>query len=204
MAALSRAFLRHDPDVLLIGEIRDQDTAQTASKAACTGHLVLSTLHTPDAVGGIQRLKGLGLADDEISHGLLGVLAQRLLRKACRHCAQPKAITEHQQQVLGYLLDGIHNVQGLGCNECNGTGYRGRIGVYEFVLVDETLQNMIFSSCSANALRQVAREQGYLSMLEDALLKVNRGIVSLDEVFRVIPYRQLTATATELGAAKKQ
>jgi len=199
MATLSRAFLRHDPDIMLIGEIRDYDTAETAAKAASTGHLVLSTVHTADAIGAIQRLRGLKLEDDEISNALLGIVAQRLLRKVCSSCSKEKEPSENQKHIMGELLNAVKSYQGVGCEECNGTGYRGRVGIFELLLIDESLQNMIFSGASSNELRDKARETGFQLMLENALEKVNQGLTSLDEVFRVIPYRQLITTVTEIS-----
>jgi len=199
MATLSRAFLRHDPDIMLIGEIRDYETAETATKAASTGHLVLSTIHTPDAIGAIQRLRGLKLENDEISNALLGILSQRLLRKSCRSCCEKKSPSEHQKQILGELLDGITNYQGIGCEECNNTGYRGRIGIFELLLIDETLQNMIFQGISSHEVRNKARKAGFRLMLEDGLEKVKQAETSLDEIFRVIPYRQIVTTIAELS-----
>jgi len=198
MPTLARAFLRHDPDIMLIGEIRDYETAETAAKAAATGHLVFSTVHTPDATGAIQRLRGLKLEDDEISNALLGIVAQRLLRKVCPACKCEIPPSEHQMQVLGELLDGISNFQGSGCVECKGTGYRGRVGIFELLIIDESLQNLIFSNASSNAIREQARNNGFRLMLEDALEKANQGLTSIDEIFRVIPYRQIMTTVAEI------
>ena len=199
MAILSRSFLRHDPDVMLIGEIRDLDTAETASKAAATGHLVLSTLHTPDAIGAVQRFRGLGLENDEIAHALLGVMAQRLLRKVCPLCAQEAEPDEKQARLLGALLEGVKNLEGKGCAECMGTGFKGRIGIFELLVVDDNIQNIIYENAPGAAIRALARQKGFSVMLEDAMDKVAKGITSVGEIFRVIPYRQLLITAKELN-----
>lgn len=203
MAALSRAFLRHDPDIMLIGEIRDYETAEAAAKASATGHLVFSSVHTPDAIGAIQRLRGLKLEDDEISNALLGIIAQRLLRKVCPSCAEELPASKHQQQILGHLIDNRVNYQGRGCDACRGTGYRGRIGIFELLIIDESIQNLIFNGASSQAIRQQARKANFQLMLEDALNKVGQGLTSLEEIFRTIPYRQLITTVAELEQLKE-
>jgi len=194
MAELSRSFLRHDPDIILVGEIRDEETAEAASRAAATGHLVLSTLHTADAIGGIQRLRGLGLEDDEIAQALLGIMAQRLMRKVCTFCKAEAQISEYQQRVLGDLLEGLQSYTGKGCPECNQTGYRGRIGIYELFFVNDDIQRLVYEGANLSEIKDKAISLGFKNMLEDALDKVKLGITSVDEIFRVIPYRQLIST----------
>ena len=198
---LSRALLRHDPDVLLFGEVRDAAMGEVALRASLTGHLVLSTLHTDDAVGAIVRLRALGLDEDDIAASLLGVLAQRLLRKICAHCREPMLPTDQQAGLLGPLVDGIAFFEGRGCDLCNHTGYRGRIGVFELLLVDEGLQDLIAEDRHKTVLRRYVVGNGFSTMVDDALAKVNAGQTTVDEVSRVLPFRQL-AIARQARAAR--
>ena len=193
MAALSRAFLRQDPDIILIGEIRDHETAITAAKAASTGHLVLGTLHTSDALGSIPRLRSLKLDDDQIADALLAVLAQRLARRICPSCSTPTPLTESQLSRLGPLAEGLTPVTGTGCDTCQGMGYRGRIGLYELMVVDLELQAEIAAGQHSPGLREMLTTKGHKSLVDDALLKINLGLTTVDELLRVVPYRQLQA-----------
>jgi len=191
MASLTRAFLRQDPNIILIGEIRDRDTADVAIRAATTGHLVLSTLHTPDALGTISRLKGMGLGSDRLAEALLGIVAQRLLRRVCADCRAPATITDHHRQRLGRWLADVEPVAGAGCDACHHTGYRGRTAIYELLVVDIDLQDDIAEGAHIHDIREKLSSHGFHSMVVDAMRKVNLGITSLDEVIRVLPYRYL-------------
>ena len=193
MAALSRAFLRQDPDIILIGEIRDGETAETAAKAAATGHLVLGTLHTSDALGAIPRLRSLGLDDDEISDAMLAILAQRLVRRICTSCAKEQPLSDDENARLGPLAKDLKPMRGEGCKDCNGSGYRGRIGVYELLEIDLEIQSEIAAGLHAPGLRSLLYSRSHLSLIDDALTKIRLGITTVEELLRVIPYRQLQA-----------
>jgi general secretion pathway protein E/type IV pilus assembly protein PilB len=193
MADLARAFLRQDPDVMLIGEIRDHATAATAAKAATTGHLVLGTLHTSDALGAIPRLRGLGLEDDEIGNSMLAVLAQRLVRKICHHCSESAPLNEAQRERLGALSQGLSPRRGAGCPLCHGSGYSGRVGVFELWVIDHPTQDAIARGTPTSGLRDHLHQNDHRSLVVDMLSKVAAGVTTVDEVFRTIPYRQLEA-----------
>lgn len=193
MAELARAFLRQDPDIMMIGEIRDAETAETAIKGASTGHLVLSTLHTPDAWGTVQRLEGLGIDEASVAEVALGVLAQRLVRKLCPHCAQPATPSERQRRLFGTLIDGIALRGARGCNLCNDTGYKGRLGLFEVLIVDERLQDDILSNRAGHDVRDDLRGRGHVTLVRDGLRRLRRGDTSLDELTRVLPFRAIEA-----------
>jgi general secretion pathway protein E len=192
-AELLRAALRQNPDVLFFGELRDKDSAANATSAAATGHLVLSTLHTSDTVGVIPRLRGIGLEDMDIAEALLGVLAQRLFRRVCAACAEPRPPTATQVALFGPLLEGGAFRQGRGCAACKGTGYRGRVGVYELLVCDVGFGDLITEGASTNTLRAHARKQGQRLLAEEALDRARDGVTSLEEIERNIPYRQILA-----------
>jgi general secretion pathway protein E len=187
-----------------MGEIRDLETGSTALNAARTGHLVLGTLHTADAVGAIGRLRGLDLDDTDIADALLAVLAQRLARRICEHCAAEDTPTEEHKTLFGSLLEGLRPRKGKGCPQCNHTGYRGRIGIYELLLLEPGLQSLIAEGAYNARLRQYAREHSFKTMVEDALAKIAAGVTTLDELVRVVPFRHIVATRDERhgGAAR--
>ncbi|MET0402196.1 MAG: GspE/PulE family protein [Cystobacter sp.] len=193
-ATLLRALLRQDPNVMLVGEIRDMETGSTALNAARTGHLVLGTLHTADAVGTIGRLRGLELDDTDIADALLAVMAQRLARRVCVECTEEVSPTEEQKALLGSLLKGLRPRRGRGCPHCRHTGYRGRIGVHELLLVEPGLQDLIVQGAHNAQLRAYARRHGFKTMVEDAMEKIAAGLTTLDELSRMIPYRHILAT----------
>jgi type II secretory ATPase GspE/PulE/Tfp pilus assembly ATPase PilB-like protein len=198
---LLRALLRQDPNVMLVGELRDRETGSMALNAAATGHLVLGTLHTADAVGTVARLRGLGLDDTEIADALLAVLAQRLVRRVCASCSRPCAATPEQIALLGPLLDGVELREGQGCDECQHTGYRGRVGIYELLLADPGLQDLIVAGAHGVKLRAHARARGFHTLVEDALVKIAAGATTVDELVRVVPYRHIVAAREEHRAA---
>ncbi|WNG48009.1 type II/IV secretion system protein [Archangium minus] len=193
-AVLLRALLRQDPNVMLVGEIRDLETGSMALNAAATGHVVLGTLHTADAVGAVGRLRGLELESSDIADSLLAVLAQRLVRRICAKCTTPTSPTQEQRELLGPLLDGIPLQVGQGCEECRHTGYRGRVGIYELLVVDSEMQDLIASGAHGVQLRRHARAHGFRTLVEDALDKIAAGHTTLTELLRVVPYRQLLST----------
>ena len=171
-----RALLRQDPDIIMIGEIRDQETAEMAIQAALTGHLVLSTLHTNDAPSAISRLQELGIAHYLIKATLLGVMAQRLVRVLCPHCKQAQGE--------------VH--EAVGCVECRHSGYRGRAGVYEIMVLNEALKTLITPGADVQALRQAAIAQGMCSLRMAGLQKVEAGLTTMAEVLRVTPGDSVT------------
>ncbi|MFK8066681.1 MAG: GspE/PulE family protein [Gammaproteobacteria bacterium] len=184
-----KALLRQDPDVILVGEIRDQETAQLATRASLTGHLVLSTLHTNDAVGTIPRLIDMGLEPYLLPASLTGIIAQRLLRKICGDCKEPLPDAHSILDKLGLSHSIPENTefwQGKGCQSCKGSGYRGRQAIYEVLIVDEDFHEPIISGANSAELTKLARQKGMRSMLEDGLDKAAQGITTIDEVLRVV------------------
>lgn len=179
-----RHFLRHDPDVMLIGEIRDAETAQVAVEAAATGHLVLSTLHVASAFGVVPRLRPLGLDAQTIADNLLAVVQQRLLRQNCPACSEPVLFTEAQRAWLD--TDQRHGRRGVGCAQCAGSGYYGRLPVYEILRVDDALANAIADDAGREAIRTTATESGFRSMLALAKWRLCQGQTTFDEVARVV------------------
>jgi len=185
-ATALRSLLRQDPDVIMIGEIRDNETARIAVQAALTGHLVLSTLHTNDAASSVTRLVNIGIDPYLIAASLNGVLAQRLVRRICPKCKQPY---DPPERILSYLRRvGVESqplYRGTGCQSCRGSGYTGRIGIYEMLEVDDRFRAQINQDPSVGAMRQLFRESGRRTLFEDGLLKVKQGLTTLEEVLRV-------------------
>jgi len=182
-----RAILRHDPDVIMVGEIRDLETAQTAVHASLTGHLVFATLHTNDAPGAVTRLVDMGIEPFLVSASLAGVLAQRLLRAVCHRCKEPYAPPTGLLKEAGLLerKDEITFYRGRGCPACNQTGYRGRTGIFELMTVTEEIREAVLNKASAKKLYELAREQNLRTLREDGMEKVLKGISTLEEVVRV-------------------
>ncbi|MFP4623674.1 MAG: GspE/PulE family protein [Gemmatimonadota bacterium] len=178
-----RALLRQDPDVLLVGEIRDPETAGIATHASLTGHLVLSTLHTNDAASALTRLLDLGLEPYLVASTVEAVLAQRLVRAVCGHCAVERAATDEERRALDDLPDNVR--EGGGCEACRGTGYLGRTGVYELLRVDDSLRDEVHRRTGSTALRTLAREAGMRTLREDGVRLVLHGVTTPAEVLRV-------------------
>lgn len=180
-----RAILRQDPDIVMIGEIRDGETAQIAVQASLTGHLVLSTLHTNSAFGAIERLRDMGVEPFLLANSLIGVLAQRLVRRLCPACRQPGAATAVE---LAHFSpsppSGIQLWRAVGCEQCNNNGYRGRVGIYELLTIDDALRQAIGQNKSENALSQLVNAD-YCSLQQDGLQKVLNGMTTLEEILRV-------------------
>jgi type IV pilus assembly protein PilB len=180
-----RHLLRQDPDIIMVGEIRDTDTASIAVQAALTGHLVLSTLHTNDAPGAVTRLLDLGVAPYLVSASLRGILAQRLVRKICTNCK-----TEYEPPPsIRKLVEGDHGevnkfYRGVGCKKCRNTGYAGRIAVHELFVPDDEVMEMINDHVSTKKLRSKALEKGMIPLYADGIEKVRAGIVSVEEILR--------------------
>lgn len=180
-----RSILRQDPDVILVGEIRDAETMEMAIRAALTGHLVFSTLHTNDASGAIARLLDMGLEPFLLASSLTAVLSQRLVRVICRHCKEIGKPDENLLQSIGWKGRKVTLYKGKGCKRCNYTGYRGRIGIFELLPVTPRIEKPIMERKESQAIKEAAKEEGMITMLEDGLEKVERGITTLDEVLRV-------------------
>ncbi|MBI3928596.1 MAG: type II/IV secretion system protein [Armatimonadetes bacterium] len=180
-----RSILRQDPDVLMIGEIRDPETADIAIHAALTGHMVLSTLHTNDAPAAATRLLDLGVAPYLLSSVLVGVLAQRLVRRLCVHCKQPYRPDSIELRKIGLERASGEFYRPAGCPACLNTGYRGRTGIFELMTVDEDMASRIARSEDSRALRHEASQKGMRSLMEDAAQKVMQGHISTDEAIRV-------------------
>ncbi len=187
-STILRNILRQDPDVIMIGEIRDLETATHAVQAALTGHLVFSTLHTNDAVSTIIRLQDLGLEPFLIASTLLGALAQRLVRRICPHCAEPYAVDAAGLRKLGFPVAGGETVtlkRGKGCLQCRNTGYLGRLGIFELFPMSEQLKKLIAAKANDSELRQVAIREGMTTLREDAWRKVQAGLTTVEEALRV-------------------
>jgi type II secretory ATPase GspE/PulE/Tfp pilus assembly ATPase PilB-like protein/CheY-like chemotaxis protein len=183
-----RSILRQDPDVVLIGEIRDHETAEVAFHAALTGHQVLSTLHTNSALATIARLFDIGIKPFIVASGVEGVIAQRLVRRTCRHCRHEITVDAAAINRLGprFRNAPVKTFAGQGCAECNGTGYHGRLGLYEVFLPDETMRDLIARGASMKELAAHARTSGHESLWDDAWAKVARGDTTIEEVLRVL------------------
>ena len=181
-----RSLLRQDPDVIMIGEIRDNETARIAVQAALTGHLVLSTLHTNDAACSITRLVDIGIEPYLIAASLNGVLAQRLVRKICPKCKELYKVSEHMARYVE--KEGVEPGQiyhGAGCDSCRGSGYLGRVGIYELLIIDEQFRDMINKDSSVNNMRRSFHESGRRSLFDDGIMKVKQGLTTMEEVLRV-------------------
>lgn len=186
-AAGLRSILRQDPDVIMIGEIRDTETAQMATRASLTGHLVFSTLHTNSAIESIDRLKDMGIEPYLITSSLEGIVAQRLVRRVCRDCGRTRDVTATEQAVL--LKYGFHSTQvhaGVGCPACNHTGYRGRIALHEVFELDEEVKQLILAGAASNEILQNAMKKGYEPLVHDGLQKALNGLTTIEEVIRVV------------------
>jgi type IV pilus assembly protein PilB len=186
-AAALKAFLRQDPNIIMVGEIRDIDTASIATKAALTGHLVLSTLHTNDAPSAIGRLIDMGIEPFLVASSVNLILAQRLVRKVCAHCRHEAELTDEvleELQMERSLLAGATIVEGTGCVDCNNTGYRGRAGVYEVMAITPTLRDLILQRASAIEMKRTAVQGGMLTLRRDAIMKLRRGVTSVEEVLK--------------------
>lgn len=187
-ASALRSFLRQDPDIIMLGEIRDRETAEISIKAALTGHLVLSTLHTNDAPGAIHRMINMGIEPFMISASLVMVIAQRLARSICPYCKEEKKYDMKTFQALELDYEIYKNKTyyvGKGCPKCNGTGYKGRTGIYEIMVVDEDLRDLISKGVNTSILTQKAIENGMNTLRMQALKKAEKGIITLEEVLRV-------------------
>ena len=181
-----RALLRQDPDVIMVGEIRDEETARTAVQASLTGHLVLSTLHTNDAPASITRLINIGIEPYLIASSTNAVLAQRLVRKLCEHCKELFTPSEEQGQFLSlYGFNGENLFHGKGCDRCRQTGFHGRMGLFELLVIDDTYRDIITKNHTVTQLRRLAQERGMVSLRNDGFQKTLKGLTTIEEVMRV-------------------
>jgi type IV pilus assembly protein PilB len=186
-AAALRSFLRQDPNIILVGEIRDFETAEIAVKAALTGHLVLSTLHTNDAPSTINRLMNMGIEPFLVASSVHLICAQRLVRRVCASCKESHPIPEPALLQAGFSQEDAHAVRpvkGRGCERCNHTGYKGRVGLYEVLDVTEDLRELILVGASGMEIRRKAIDEGMITLRQSGLSKVKTGMTTLEEVMR--------------------
>ncbi len=184
-AAALRSILRHDPDVVLIGEMRDLETAESAIQASLTGHLVFSTLHTNDAPGAFTRMIDMGVEPYLVGSTVEGVMAQRLVRTICKECKVEDVHAEEHALPADFPKPekGRHKIfKGAGCKTCRGTGYKGRIGIYELMVTDDELRDLCSQRISAGIIRRKALEKGMVTLRQDGYRKVLSGITTVDEV----------------------
>lgn len=184
-AKILRAFLRQDPDIMLVGETRDKETAKIAIEAALTGHLVFTTLHTNDAPGAVMRLQEMDVEPFLISSSTIGIIAQRLLRRICTNCKQEYIPDEQTMKFLGIENRKGSFYKGKGCEKCNGSGYKGRIGTYEVMKINDDLRNLIAKGANTAILRYAAQQAGMRTLVEYSLNLAKEGLTTLDEVIRV-------------------
>ena len=181
-----RSIVRQDPDVLMVGEIRDHETAEIAIESALTGHLVFSTLHTNDAASAVTRLQDMGVEGYLISSSLLAIQAQRLVRRVCSHCAETRPLNEDEATVLEINANTCPEIRrGKGCERCGQTGYRGRVGLYELLMMSDAIRHHIASGADANIIRDEAKKEGMRTLREDAIDKLNAGLTTPEEIARV-------------------
>jgi type IV pilus assembly protein PilB len=182
-----RSILRQDPDVIMVGEIRDLETAEIAAQASLTGHIVFTTLHTNDAPSSIARLLDLGVEPFLITATLEGIVAQRLVRKICERCKTPFEPTDSQLMELGLTpadIKGKNFYYGRGCSRCNNTGYRGRVGIFEIMVFNDEMRELIMNQASTNLLRAAALKAGMKLLRENGLVAIYDGITTIEEVVK--------------------
>ena len=180
-----RSILRQDPDIIMVGEIRDTETAEIAVHAALTGHLVFSTLHTNDAASAMTRLSDMGVEPFLISSSIIGVLAQRLLRMICPDCKETYKPSKEALESLGLTLQDGPFYKGRGCPKCQDVGYKGRVGIFELITVNEELRKKILGNTSSEELKRVATEAGTIPLKEEGIARAKEGVTTVEEVLRV-------------------
>lgn len=193
-ARIIRAMLRQNPNILLVGEIRDEETANTAIQASLTGHLVFSTLHTNDAPSAVTRLVDIGIQPFLVASSVMGIMAQRLVRKVCPKCRQryePPASVLMGLGLKPEIAKKANFMKGKGCSYCSKTGYRGRMGIYEMMIMSSQIREMTFKGEPTQNIRKVARKQGMHTLFEDGMIKAMKGITTLDEVLRITHHESL-------------
>ena len=181
-----RTMMRQDPDIILVGEIRDEDTAEMAFRAAMTGHQVYSTLHTNSAVGAIPRLLDIGVLPAVLSGNIIGILAQRLVRRLCEYCKEPYTPNEVERNIVAPNEPDLTLQQAVGCPRCDFQGYRGRLALMEVLRINQTVDDLIFKRATSYEIQQAAVENGFVTLAEDGLRRVRDGSTSLEEVSRVV------------------
>jgi len=182
-----RSIVRQDPDVILVGEIRDTETAEIAIQSALTGHLVFSTLHTNDSAGAITRLRDMGIEPFLIASSINAIVAQRLVRIICNDCKEAYIPANEMLDNIGLETEfsGKTLYRGKGCAKCHYTGYRGRRGIFEFLIMDQEMKKMVLSTSDANQIRQKAVEKGMVTLMVDGIKRVVEGITTIEELYRV-------------------
>jgi type II secretory ATPase GspE/PulE/Tfp pilus assembly ATPase PilB-like protein len=198
-ASCLRSILRQDPNVIMIGEIRDLETAEIAMKAAQTDHLVLSTLHTNDSISAVARLLDLGIAEYLIVFSVTGILAQRLLRKLCACHTQKQVTPDYAERLaaVGWIQPPESIAWPKGCGVCDRTGYKGRVGIYELLSIDDSTRSILSGAYKPDLVRTAARAAGMRRMQEDALEKLQAGVTTLEEIIRVVPMETLVTPGCE-------
>jgi len=184
-----RSFLRQDPDIIMVGEIRDLETAETAVQASLTGHLVLSTVHTNDAPSTITRLMDMGVEPFLIASSVIGILAQRLGRRICQNCKEPYRPPAEALHRVGFTVEDMENVvfyRGRGCEQCRHTGYRGRMGIFEMMLINEEIADLTVKRAPLSEVRNAALANGMKTLKMDGFQKVLEGTTTVEEVMRVV------------------
>ncbi|MBU2068326.1 GspE/PulE family protein, partial [Patescibacteria group bacterium] len=194
-----KSIVRQDPDVLMLGEIRDQESAEIAIEFALTGHIVFSTIHTNEAAGAIPRLFGMKISPDSLASSLNLIIAQRLVRKLCPDCKEKYKASPETIEAMEKILSKISPQSGLkipekipqlykakGCEKCHGLGYKGRLGVFEFLTVGDEIKKIILTKAASFEIQDKAQKQGMITLIQDAVLRVIEGITSLDEVERIV------------------
>ena len=186
-AAALRSFLRQDPDVILIGEIRDLETAKIAAQAALTGHLVLATMHTNNALQAVTRLVEIGVEPFLVAPSIIGVMAQRLTRRICIYCKERYQLSEKEieQYFICDKATDVYFYKGKGCPECNNTGYLGRLAIQEVFIMNEEIRSLVAKGASILEIEKTAKKSGFKTMRYDGLKKVLRGLTTIDELERV-------------------
>ncbi|NIA21479.1 MAG: type II/IV secretion system protein [Anaerolineaceae bacterium] len=184
-SSVLRSLLRQDPDIIMVGEVRDEETAKIAVQAALTGHLVLSTLHTNDAAAAVTRLQNIGVEPYLVSASVIGILAQRLVRKICTNCKETCSPPLHLRRMAGQQIEGIDTFyRGKGCSKCRNTGFQGRIGIYELLVMTDEIRDLVVHRASLEEIRSLATEHGMDTLRCDGISKVRAGITALEEVIR--------------------
>jgi len=190
-AAALRNILRQDPDIIMVGEVRDSETAANAVQAALTGHTVFATLHTNDAVSSISRMLELGVKPHLLANTLLGVLAQRLVRRVCSSCKYEMSLTEKDMALLDIKLEEGQKLKawkGQGCVVCRSTGYKGRTGIFELLVMNDRLRRLVKEDFDSKEMFKSARQDGLITLKEAAIKKMACGDTDLDEIIRVLSY----------------
>jgi len=181
-----RSILRQDPDVIMVGEMRDFETSEIAIQAALTGHLVFSTLHTNDAPGAVTRMVEMGVEPYLVSSSVIGVLAQRLVRTICPACKETYMLTAEELEDIGLKGEGkVKFYKGKGCPKCMNTGYRGRLGIFELMILDEEIRNLTVAKRPAEEIRKKAMASGMTTLKDNGIEKIKAGLTTVEEVLRV-------------------